>query len=422
MRRLLAALLVVTTMGWIPAAIAPAPAQAASACTGWTSTRIPPTTIRVLRTSGKANGTVQTVPFKTYVEVVMASEWPPSWPAESLKVGAVAVKQYGWYRAMNWRGGSYKGSCYDVEDNTSDQVYWPEGRAVQATEVAATEATWNVSITKFGSFISTGYRSGGDVPCASDADGSHLYQHSARNCAIDGMAAADILNLYFDPGVQVWDVAAKPDATFISPGDDGQTTAGSSVTASWVEETTPGTTIASRSLTLLMGGSVNGSCDIERWVAPSPAWHSDGASPQTATGLLPGFCYRFVLTLTDSNSVTTRWESGPVRSDALAPVVNFASPADGSFAVTTANIASVTWTETLQPGTHVVSRAVSTEYAAAPVGGSCANAMWVSGSLSSTAVSGYTAGLASMNCYRFRVSVMDSSGRTGTWLSGILAR
>ena len=41
--------------------------SAASVCTGWTSNVVPPQTIRVLRTTGPAAGSVQTVPFRQYV-------------------------------------------------------------------------------------------------------------------------------------------------------------------------------------------------------------------------------------------------------------------------------------------------------------------------------------------------------------------
>jgi len=160
MRRRLAAVLVLTSLIWLPPVIPPPVAQAASKCTGWTSTRVPPTTIRVLRTSGASSGKVQVVDFKTYVEVVEMAEWPSSWPAEALKVGAVVVKQYSWYYAMNYRGGTGTGGCYDVVDNSNDQVYQPETRVPAPSEIAAVEATWTESVTKGGAFMPTGYRSG----------------------------------------------------------------------------------------------------------------------------------------------------------------------------------------------------------------------------------------------------------------------
>ena len=100
------------------------PAQAGSArCTGWTSTLVPPTSIRVYRTATRRT---VTVPFRTYVEKVMAAEWGAGAPVAALRVGAVAVKQFAWYYAIYWRGGrDAAGRCYDVRDSSIDQVYDP---------------------------------------------------------------------------------------------------------------------------------------------------------------------------------------------------------------------------------------------------------------------------------------------------------
>src|SRR5450759_2072688 len=150
-----------------------------------------------------ATGDVQTFDFKTYVKVVMPAEWPSTWPMESLRAGAVAVKQYAWYYAIHYRGGTGTGGCYDVADNTNDQIYSPETRTPAASHIQAVESTWPESITKNGSFILTGYRSGSDVACGTDADGSHLYQAGARRCALDGKSGEEILHVYFDPGVTI---------------------------------------------------------------------------------------------------------------------------------------------------------------------------------------------------------------------------
>ncbi len=195
----------------------PAPARAASTCTGWTSDSVPPVTIRVLRTVGPAAGTVQVVPFHDYVTVVMAAEWGPSDPVEALKAGAVAVKQYGWYRAMYWRGGTAAdGSCYDVVDSPIDQVYWPEAKTPSASEISAVDATWGISVLKSGSLFATHYTAGSSVACGANADGWHLYQISAMHCAEGGMAAATILQTYYDPGAQVVGAAGSNALRFTS--------------------------------------------------------------------------------------------------------------------------------------------------------------------------------------------------------------
>ncbi len=187
-----------------PAPSVVAPADAAAVCTGWTSHREPPDTIRVLRTTGPAEDTVQVVPFRDYVNVVMAAEWGPTNPREALRAGAVAVKEYAWYNAMRWRGKKGPdGACYDVADTTVDQLYAPEDRDPAATLVAAVDATWGTVVHRDGRVFSTHYQGGKDVACGSDVDGTWLYQRSAMRCARDGRTAEEILRIYYGPDVEI---------------------------------------------------------------------------------------------------------------------------------------------------------------------------------------------------------------------------
>ncbi len=154
------------------------PAQAASACTGWTSSFVPPTSIRVYRTTSRRT---QTVSFRRYVEKVMASEWGTTAPPAALEVGAIAVKQYAWYYAMHWRGGRDRaGQCYDVVDTTRDQLYNPS-RTPTANQLAAVAATWWVSFRKGDRLFLTGYRAG-TGSCTANVDGWRLYQRDAVAC------------------------------------------------------------------------------------------------------------------------------------------------------------------------------------------------------------------------------------------------
>ena len=105
-------------------------------CTGFASNVTPPRTIRVYRT---AYGRVDVVNFNTYVKNSLPREWITSWKTESLKAGAMAVKTYAWYRTLHWKGGSAGGVCYDLRDDTADQVYRP-GSALAVTN-AAVDAT-----------------------------------------------------------------------------------------------------------------------------------------------------------------------------------------------------------------------------------------------------------------------------------------
>src|ERR1035437_10030302 len=207
-RRLAAAALLAATI-WLPTVSSP-PAVQAAACTGWSSTTTPPPTIRVLRSTG----VVQTVAFETYVKVVMPAEWPPAWPIEAMRAGAVAIKQYAWYYTMHYRGGTGTGGCYDVRDDSNDQIYSPT-RTQYANQIQAVESTWSESITRGGAFVFTGYRPGTNVACGSDAHtlgGNYLMQHSALNCATDGKTGEQILEIYYGPGLVIQGAPTPPGA------------------------------------------------------------------------------------------------------------------------------------------------------------------------------------------------------------------
>ena len=419
----MAAILVLTAMIWLPAVSTVAPVQAAATCTNWSSSRIPPTTIRVLRTSGSASGTIQTVNFRTYVGVVIAAEWSSGWPAAALQAGAMAIKEYAWNYVMNSRGYTYGGSCYDVVDNTNDQIYAPESRSPTAGQNTAIDATWYETITRGSGLISTGYRTGDSLPCGADADGFHLFQNSSYNCALAGESADQILQTYYGPSLTIWKPPTQPAVVFQSPGSGtglGTVTSTGSATAAWTEEPATGTTIASRHVALQMAAAINGSCVVDRWLPSSPAWTSGSASPLTVTGLKQGYCYRFVVGLTDSSARTTYTASSTMRVDTAAPAVSFTSPAVGTIAPYTDPTATIVWTETPASGTTISTRTVTMESAAQTTPGSCAGATWVAGT-SSHAVSGVVAsGLIRYFCYRWRVTLVDSAGHTGTWVSGVL--
>jgi hypothetical protein len=193
MRRLLAALILLTGL-WLPIAAAP-PVVHASVCTGWVNGSTPPPTIKVYRTN---LGRVDTVDFKTYVKVVMAAEWSPSFLPEALKAGAVTVKQFAWYWAMNYRGGSNSGNCYDVIDNSNDQIYTPERYSPTANQAAAVDATWDEYITGNGYFLFTGYKPG-TQSCGADVDGVRLSEWGAQYCAAapNNKTSEQILTIYF---------------------------------------------------------------------------------------------------------------------------------------------------------------------------------------------------------------------------------
>jgi hypothetical protein len=151
-----------------------------------------PTTILVYRVS---LGRVERVDFKTYVKNVLPNEWVTSWPAESLKSGAMAVKSFGWYWALHSTRKTSGGSCFDVYDNTSSQVYKP-GTAVASTN-SAVDATWGTRMTRSSNILQAHYCST-TTACGAWVDGDWMSQYGSRDQANAGKSYSTILRSYFD--------------------------------------------------------------------------------------------------------------------------------------------------------------------------------------------------------------------------------
>ncbi len=190
----------------------PAPAAAAS-CSNWSSEITPPPTIRVFRT---ATGVVDSVDFKVYVKNVLSREWIGSWTTESLRAGALAVKNYAWYQVLHWRGyvADGSGDCFDVFDSTRDQVYDPS-RPTWSSAAAAVDATWGTLALKGGRIFPTYYNAGTAYEaCGANANGWKMYQWGTQACGLAGKSAAQIMAIYYT-GVVVSDApaAVTPSAT-----------------------------------------------------------------------------------------------------------------------------------------------------------------------------------------------------------------
>lgn len=181
------------------------PATAAALCGGYASQTTPPPTVRVYRA---AAGTVETVDFRAYLKNVLSREWISSWTTESLRAGALAVKDYAWYQVLHWRGYvSASGECFDLFDTTRDQVYDPS-RPIYAPMAAAVDATWTTLALRSGSIVPTYYNAGGaNEPCGANANGWQMFQWGSQACGLEGRSAAQIMSVYYS-GIQV--IAAPP--------------------------------------------------------------------------------------------------------------------------------------------------------------------------------------------------------------------
>ncbi|SDP33759.1 SpoIID/LytB domain protein [Pedococcus dokdonensis] len=150
-----------------------------------------PTSILVYRVQ---LGRVDRVAFKTYVENVLPNEWISSWPAESLSAGAMAVKSYGWYWALHSTRKTSWGACYDVRDDTGDQVYRPSS-ALSSTS-AAVDRTWSTRMTRSGNILQAHYCST-TTACGAWVDGNWMSQYGSRDLAAGGSGYQAILRHYY---------------------------------------------------------------------------------------------------------------------------------------------------------------------------------------------------------------------------------
>jgi hypothetical protein len=205
-----ACLAALTTVGAAAPWLGATPRAAASSCSGWTSETQPPPTIRVFR---HGSGAVETVDFRTYAKNVLSREWIGSWTTESLRSGALAVKHYAWYQVLHWRGGvNAAGQCFDLRDDTVDQVYDPT-KPTWSSAAAAVDATWATRVLKNGAIFPTYYNAGAvNEACGANANGWRMYQWGTQGCGLAGRTAAEIVLIYYYPGVTVTDAPA-PSAT-----------------------------------------------------------------------------------------------------------------------------------------------------------------------------------------------------------------
>jgi hypothetical protein len=186
-------------------------ASATSACGTYRSEIVPPPTIRVYRT---ATGVVDTVDFRAYVKNVLSREWISTWTTESLRSGALAVKNYAWYQVLHWRGYvTTAGECFDIFDSTRDQYYNP-ALPTYASMAAAVDATWGTLAHKNDRIFPTYYNAGEPYEaCGARANGWQMFQWGTQACGLEGRSAAQIMAIYY-PGVVV---SAAPPAASPAP-------------------------------------------------------------------------------------------------------------------------------------------------------------------------------------------------------------
>jgi Stage II sporulation protein/Peptidase inhibitor family I36 len=158
----------------------------------------PPSTILVYRVQARR---VDRVGFKAYVTNVLPNEWVSSWPRASLDAGAIAAKSYGWYWALHSTRRTPSGRCYDVRDDTADQVYRPSSATPRTT--AAVDRTWTTRMTRSGNILQAHYCST-TTACSAWVDGDWMSQHGSHEQALAGKGYAAILRSFYS------DIALTP--------------------------------------------------------------------------------------------------------------------------------------------------------------------------------------------------------------------
>ncbi|GAA0935885.1 SpoIID/LytB domain-containing protein [Nonomuraea longicatena] len=158
--------------------------------TDGTDTRMPTTILVYMR----AQNRVVRVGFKDYVKNVLPNEWLSNWRPESLKAGAVAVKNFGWYWALRSNSKTPGGQCYDVQDSTMSQVYRPG--SAKASTSAAVDATWGTRLTRAGKIFKAQYCRT-HTECGHWSDGDWMSQIGSRDLANAGWDHRRILQRYY---------------------------------------------------------------------------------------------------------------------------------------------------------------------------------------------------------------------------------
>lgn len=181
-------------------AATPAPQAPAStytfSCTAWKGGQVPPDTIGVYITKDKK---ATRYDFTFYVTHVLPNEWIASWDEDSLGAGAIAVKDYGWYRAKPKHAYSDGDACGDVVDTVADQVFdpsWDSDFTNQAVYATLGSVFWKDGKNPLSQY----YAGAPDDPCA-PVEGEfagRMSQWGTQTCALDSMLWPDITTTFYD--------------------------------------------------------------------------------------------------------------------------------------------------------------------------------------------------------------------------------
>jgi len=164
-------------------------------CTGWNYQLVPPQNIWVYVTPDKK---AEQFDFTFYAAHVLPKEWIPSWDADALGAGAIAVKTYGAFRTMPGNARTSGTGCYDILDTTADQVFDPT-YTTAATEQAVDATLGSVLYQNGGLFMSHYFAGAKTDPCA-PVTGQYagwMSQWGTQTCALGGTLWPDIVTTFY---------------------------------------------------------------------------------------------------------------------------------------------------------------------------------------------------------------------------------
>ena len=165
-------------------------------CSGWVYNLVPPPTIKVWISD---DGVSRQYGFPFYASHVLPKEWIPSWDADALGAGAIAVRTYGHYRTMPDRAYSGGANCADVTDTVADQIFDPTYSTAATTQ--AVYATFGSILYRGpGIFLSQYFAGAVDQPCA-PVEGEfagRMSQWGTQNCAEQGKLWPAITTTFYE--------------------------------------------------------------------------------------------------------------------------------------------------------------------------------------------------------------------------------
>lgn len=100
---------------------------------------------------------VMSLPFETYIRNVLPNEWLPTWEPEALKAGAMAIKMFAWYHALN--PVTIDNQKFAVDNTTNFQVY-REGTSMPRTNAAFDEVMDLAYVKNDDTIFELNYRAG----------------------------------------------------------------------------------------------------------------------------------------------------------------------------------------------------------------------------------------------------------------------